>query len=390
MALLFLLAACGDAASPVPLAGHCRQVDLVVAGTDRLVAGVEDLAIDAARGVAYLSAYDRRWAGPAGEARPSGGLYRLDLEADLDAGREAASLPVVDLTADFAATAPFFPQGIDLRREPDGTRTLAAINRRHAARSGAAADVAVEVFTVGEGGLTHRATLADPAFCRANDLLLIGPDRMLVTADHAACGGWRHWFELATAYPGGHLVLWQDDAAHRVTQGVVFANGVASAGDQVLVAATRADRLFVYDRTDLETAAGPGGRLARPVGEVALPGGPDNLNWGDDGYLYAAVLPARLRLMLYGRGWLGVETAPSRIVRLSLGSADTPTIVFDAIVSDAIVFDEDEPPLSGITAAAAYRDRLLAGAAWDSGLMICRLDADPDRTQPNRDQPDPG
>jgi sugar lactone lactonase YvrE len=362
-------AACGEPPRPPASAADCRRAELVVEGDGRAVVGVEDLAIDPARGVAWLSAYDRRrppseTAGP----RPSGGIYRLDLDGDLRSGR----LTVADATAAFAADAPFYPHGIDLLAAPGGGATLAAINRRYEAGPAApgrgdVGGVTVELFAVSDAGLAHRRTLADPALCRANDLLLLGPDRLLVAADQAACAGWRVWLERATAFPGGHLLLWRDGEARIVADGIPFANGIARAGDRVAVAATRAQRLFHYGLGDLTAAADDrspwpgGGAPARPVAQVALPGGPDNLARGADGRLYAALLPDLFRQFLFQRGW--AETAPSRVVRLAPG-AGTP--------ADMLV-DAETPLLAGVTVAAAHGDRLIAGSAWDAGLMICRL-----------------
>ena len=341
-------------------AERCRLVDLRVAGSGMPLSGIEDLAIDAAAGVAYLSAYDRRWEGSAATPRPAGGVYRLALDADWDAGVVA----VTDLTAGFADDAPFFPHGIDLYRAADGAAVLAVINRRHEARPGAARDVAVELFALDERGLHHQQTLSDPALCRANDLLLLSADRFLVTADHSACAGWRQAVEMALAYPGGRVLLWHEGIFHPATHGLLFANGLALAGDYVLVASTRSDRLVVYNRAAVEGAATPNGRPARPHGEIVLPGGPDNVHWGDDGFLYVALLPAPLRLLLYREEWFGVADVPSRIVRLAPAAGTPPALVFDAAA----------PPLAGITVAAGHGNRLLAGAAWDRGLMVCRLE----------------
>jgi hypothetical protein len=338
----------------------CRRVALVDEATGRPVGGVEDLAVDEGRGAIYLSAYDRRWQANGGETRPSGGIYRLDLgeiPEDPAAGRPVA---VANLTAGFAATAPFYPHGIDLLPATEGGAMLAAINRRGEARAGLAADTTIELFALDGAGLAHRRTIADPAFCRANDLLMLGPDRLLITVDQASCDAWLAWLERISAYPGGHVLLWQAGEAHRGAGGIAFANGIGRAGEQVAVAATRGHRLQIFALADLVGAAETG-RQARPLRSVALPGGPDNLNRGSDGRLHAALLPDLFRHFLMQQGL--ADTAPSRIVRFD-GALQAPP---------ALVFEAEAPPLSGITAAVALGGRLIAGAAWDDGLMVCRL-----------------
>jgi hypothetical protein len=367
LALLPLLAACGDDAPPMP-ATDCRPVRLIDADTGRSVVGAEDIAIDPAAGIAYVSAHDRRALaeadGPAARGVQAG-IYALPLAA----GRlPPDSVEVTDLAHAFAAGQPFFPHGIDVYREGDTVR-LFAVNRRHGAMHEPEQRTAVEVFDAEPDRLVHRTTIAHPLVCRANDVAALGADRFLVSNDRGACGDrdamWENVLGLERARVVYGVLRGDGGASLRtVAGGIAFANGLAvgpAERPRVYVAATRGRALLVYRLADLLTRG-----ASEPVDRIALDAGPDNLHPGPPGRLLTAVHPSLMRLWLYLNRHLGVDTAPSRVIEIDLEDGETRPVWADP--SGAM--------LSAATVAAWHAGVLLVGSVMDEGLVACRYGPD--------------
>ncbi len=131
-------------------------------------------------------------------------------------------------------------------------------------------------------------------------------------------------------------------------------------GDPIYVADTRKSEIAVYAAETLHSETG-----AAPAAILPLPAGPDNLKWAPDGRLISAVHPSLLRLGLYIKRWLGVTSAPSRVLAISPDDA-TSQVLFD---------DPEGELISAATAAAVHAGWLLIGSAFDRGLVVCRLPA---------------
>jgi hypothetical protein len=330
----------------------CRPVALVDAASGRPVTGVEDLAVDPASGLVLLSAYDRQ-ADPGTPGRAgSAGLYAFDPAAGAQGGRIA----VRDLSRDFKRTDPLFPHGIDLLPGTEGR--LFVVNRRYESGADPAIPVTVELFDWDGARLAHRQTLADPRLCRANDLVALGPEALLVTGDRGACGGIGLLAEDVLGLSGGHVLHWDGDVLRRAADGIAFANGIAVRGDRTYVAATRGTAIHIYRTADLSDAdAGP----AEPVGTIALPAGPDNLSWDREGRLLAAAHPDLFALFLFRGRWLGTETAPSRVLRIGVEAGEP--------LAYAVATEGES--LSGATAAVETAGRLLIAGAHGDRMLIC-------------------
>jgi len=365
--LLPLLAACGDDAPPMP-ATDCRPIRLIDADTGRSVVGAEDIAIDPAAGIAYVSAHDRRALaeaeGPAARDVQTG-IYALPLAP----GRlPPDSVMVTDVAHAFAAEQPFLPHGIDVYREGETVR-LFAVNRRHGAMHDPEQRTAIEVFDAGPDGLAHRATVAHALVCRANDVAALGTDRFLVSNDRGACGDRDAMWENVLGLERAHVVygvLRGDGGAslRTVADGIAFANGLAvgpAEQPRVYVAASRGRALLVYRLTDLLTRG-----AADPVDRIALEAGPDNLGPGPPGRLLVAAHPNLMRLWLYLNRYLGVDTAPSRVIEIDVSGGGT-RLVWE---------DPSGSTLSAATVAAWHAGVLLVGSVMDEGLVACRYASD--------------
>nr|WP_183180020.1 hypothetical protein [Azospirillum sp. OGB3] len=289
------------------------------------------MALDAARGQAVLSAYDRR-------AGTAGGLYRLNLRS-LDA-------PTVAVTP--LATG-LRPAGIDLRAEPDGAQSLLAISRHE---DGSAT---VERYRLDGATLTHQGTTASPLLCRANDVAFLDGDRFLFTSSHGGCGWGAVIRDNVLGGRHGFVGVVDNGTARVLIGGIGFANGLfpEPSRDRLTVAATREDALLVYRLSDPQA----------PPQRIAVPGGPDNLTMAPDGRLLVALHPSPFRLALHrygwpGGGWPGGTVAPTRIA--ALGPAGTE-----------ILLDEDGRRFPAATVALSWNGRLIVGSVTAPGLLVC-------------------
>ncbi len=370
--VLAVVAAAGPGRAAGQEAESCRRVDLIERLTGDSISGVEDIEIDTINGIAIASAYDR-WAledalAADSESLPQGGLYAL--AADWNQAPPERIL-VEDLSAAFKSDRDFRPQGLALLDQGTGRR-LFVVNQRYERDGGAwRRSPTIEVFDVGANVLDHRRTLEHPLICDPNAVAAQGPDTLLVTNDHGACGRLGAWLEDLLPLDRANLVqlTFADDPAQapqarRVASELRFANGVAVAQadeGQVYLADTRKNEISVFSAADLQSETdGP------PAAIFPLPAGPDNLRWAPDGRLITAVHPSLLRLGLYIKRWLGVTSAPSRVLAISPGDG-TSQVLFD---------DPEGELISAATAAAFHAGWLLNGSAFDRGLVICRLPDD--------------
>ncbi len=309
----------------LPAHSACRTVSVTADGAP--VIGIEDMALDAARGQAVLSAYDRR-------AGTTGGLYLLDLHT-LDA---PTAVTVTSLAAGLR------PAGIDLRAEPDGSRSLLAISRHG---DGSAT---VERYRLDGVALTHQGSTAGPLLCRANDVAFLDGERFLFTSSHGGCGWGAVIRDNVFGGRHGFVGLVENNETRVLAGGIGFANGLLPdpANDRLTVAATREDALLVLRLSDPQA----------PPRRIAVPGGPDNLTPAPDGRLLVALHPSPFRLALHRYGWPGGAAAPTRIA--AVGPAGTD-----------VLLDEDGRRFPAATVALSWNGRLIVGSVTAPGLLVC-------------------
>ena len=354
--------------SSPPTADTCRVVDLRDAGTGRPVRGAEDIAVDRAAGVAYVSAYDRHAVEAAVAANaptlPQGGIYALR-SADLADGADILHLP--NLAAPFAAGRDFHPHGIGFRRLGDGGR-LVAVNRHYGRRTDGAWHLtpSIEVFGTDGNALASRVTIEHPLICRPNDVAIAESGMLLVSNDRGACGWLGARLEdglgLRRAYVAAVTVPDSPDGTpevRTVAGDIGFANGVAVSADggTLLVAATRERAVLAYDLGRLLDGGEP---VPRRLG---LDGHPDNITVGPDGEWLVATHASLLRLARHRYGWFGGGQAAARVVAVDP----------DGSAADVAYADPEAVRLSAVTVAASLDGYLILGAVADAGLVVCRF-----------------
>lgn len=350
----------------------CAARLLAIEGTDRLVEGPEDIVVDRARGLAYISAYNRfkveEEVAAGGPVVTEGGIYALAL-GDL-AG--SGAIRVRDLSAGFAALQPFRPHGLALYSEGEKGAALFVVNHRHVVESGGVRDdPTIEIFDL-EGETIEdlgapAATVRHPLLCSPNDLAALDRRRFLASNDHGACTPGGQFLEDLLARRKAYVVAVEAGQPRIVADGIGYANGLAltPAGEgprKLLVAATRDKAVLVYDLEAL--LAGPGGAL--PERRIELPGGPDNFAWDAAGRLYLAVFPNLYRFAAFMRGWFGIDHAPGGFLALDWRKDEKPGYLH--------IFSGGS--LNGVTVAAPHGEWVMAASGFDNKLMVCESPPD--------------
>jgi len=345
------------AAQPAPAADACTRRPLVDAADGGPVRGVEDLAVDSARGRVYLSAYDR-WtvadAIAAEDRPPSGGIHAVALDK---LGTANGPLRVRELTRHLDGA--FHPHGIGFARA-DGTARLFAVNHAWSRVDGDWRKRFRLAALAPDGNrLTRVMTLDAPALCRANDVAARSPTTAYVTRDHGACRGVGRWLEMGLGLDRAKLLrvdLGGEPPVRTVADGLAMANGVTFSPDRerLAVAETRAERIRIYDAD----AVGDGPAATHP-----LPGGPDNLTWGESGHILAAVHESLMATGMARYRVLGRERAGNRVVALDPASGEPRTVFHDP----------QGTRLNMATAAVRVDGTLVAAGLLDDALLVCRL-----------------
>ncbi len=388
--LVAALAACGSPTqTPEWTTGDCQQLELTDRFARQPLRGAEDIAVDRRSGTIYVSAYDRfaledalaahtppeRSVGSAFVVPsappdlPRGGIYALAPETVRTAlsasGTQRASARVAEVTGAFVGPADFRPHGLDIYDNPLGNPLLAAVVHQygHSPR-GLEPTSGIVLYEIEPEGLRERARIFHEGLCRANDVAIVGPQTMLVTRDHGACRGWAAVEDVLSLKRSSvvRLTLTEEGTLARppvpVAGGIGYANGIVvdRRERRVIVAATREKALLVFDLDRMI-----GGHAGRPLGRLALDGGPDNLILEPGGRLLAAVHPSLLRLGFYRRRWLGTEQAPAQVVEVDLGDAEARTLYRDT----------DGSRFPAITVAARSGGYALMGSVGAHGLLVC-------------------
>lgn len=321
----------GPATFRHPGLGPCRQFSPV----DRtaIITGIEDMA--RYKEGTILSAHNRRLAAKTGKGL--GGLYWL-----ADAQLLSPTPKVVALVTGIN------PHGIHLSTLGAEVYLTALLRdyRRPA--------LSVRIATYRLDGLLASEIAegrAQTGLCTANDLIRTGPDGLVVSLDRAHCAGPRRLLENLANAPSGRLLVTGGGSSFQIP-GLAFPNGLALSdrAETIFVAETRRHRVrpVALDR-----------QSPRPDRGIALPFAPDNLSRTDN-WLIAAGHPNLIRFAAYRAGWIGVGQAPSAIARIE---ATTEAV--------ELLYREAGSLLSGSTVALLTDKHLIAGAAYDDGLLVC-------------------
>lgn len=299
--------------------------------------GPEDMAVDQARGIAFIPRADRFGVAMRG-APPMGGIDLLDLAAEHPERRTLSPLPEAD----------FFPHGLDLWTGPEGERRLFAVNH---GRSGD--DHSVAIFTVGEdNSLSHVETIRSDRFVDPNDLVAVGPRQFYVTNLYGSKSEGGRLLESYLMLPRANLLFYDGRDARIVADGLAMANGVTASADQrtiyVAEVIARAVTAFRREADDGLTE----------LWRETLPMGIDNLTRDAEGALWAAGHPKLLEISARMRDEDRVSA--SEVIRLDPETRQQQTI-----------WQDRGKGLSAASVAVRYGDRLFIGAVFGETMRLC-------------------
>jgi arylesterase/paraoxonase len=311
------------------------------------VPGPEDISIDRDRGIAYISAYDRRLAASneAGAGAVRGGIYIMDLTAPPEGLFMRPITPIMP--------EKFRPHGVSLFVGDDGRRTLMVVNHPGEDQH------TVEIFDLSTDNiLTLRKTVSDPLIVSPNDVAAVSHDAFYVTNDHDRSGADGRSMAALFASEITTVVHYDGTMAKVVADGLALANGVAVSGDQnkVYVTETLGRTLRIYAR-DADTGA------LSELDRVFLGTGLDNIDVAEDGALWIGAHPKLATFLDHAND--PADLSPSHVIvvrEFESGGGESSTAYLD-----------EGAELSASSVGATYKNRLIIGAVFDPAVLVCEM-----------------
>ena len=323
--------------APVPshFDGTCRTI--------AMDAGAEDLRIDPANGLAYLSYFENARPGPRGLG--TGTVMLIDLNAAQPHVRSALA----------TEPARFAPSGLSLYIPASGPKRLFVVNRAELGTH------SVEIFDQSTtGAFTPVQTLRDRLFWSPTAIAAVGPKQFYVVND----AGFREQDESdARRYATGKLrgnrgtvVYYDGEHSQIVADGLGMPTGVALSPDgrTLYVVESSEAQLQLFDR---DTATG----ALKPTQRIRLETSPHNLTVDADGTILVTTHPPRISFVQSVDG--GSTRYPTQVLKV------TPWAESGKQVSD--VYTNDGSELSGGSIAAPNGSGFVIGSATDHKLLIC-------------------
>lgn len=326
---LFAQAATPDAAA---LQG-CRRVPGVP--------GPEDVALDRATGMLYVSSHDRR------NFASTGKISVVDLNRPIDA------LAVQDWQLRYPAD--FRPHGMSLVKQ-EGVQRLYVIS--HTRRPDQ--PHTLEVFEQGAQGWFHQRTLSAAQLDNPNDLHVMSDGRIFVSNDHGPGGKFSQMVEDLFWLKRSRIAYFDGSQWSYLGPALSYGNGIyihAEGGHETLYRASVGERAVVRYALTLNAH---GQAELTELGRIPLAGGPDNLEPDGNGSLHVAVHPSFAQFF---RHMLSPGArSPSRIQRFSLQSGKPQT-----------VYDNAGEEISGASTGLVFADKLVISQVFEDFLLVCPM-----------------
>lgn len=326
-------------------AGYFNTVASNFVGKCQTVAGVigaEDIELDRANGILFISSQDRR-------STRQGAIYLARIDHP--------EIAPHSVTAPFAL--PFHPHGISLFTDGFGKQTLAVVNHAEADSS------EVMLFDVNQddaspdAGVTlmPRRAVTGPLLRNLNDVTLVSHEAFYATNDHGSETALGEQLETWLLLPRSTVTYYDGNIARIVATGFNYANGINRNADasEIYVTETTGRKLQTF-RRDATTGA-----LAH-IHELFIPMGLDNIDVDSDGNLWIGAHPRLLDFL--GHAQDPKKLSPSAVVKVTPAGDTTG---FETIYVNA------GKELSGSSVAVHDKGRLVIGAVFDPKYLNCSL-----------------
>ncbi len=298
--------------------------------------GTEDVTIDKATGMVFVSADNRRstMVSPVG----ANGIYAFDLT-------NPATLSRVSLDA----PKDFHPHGISLWAGETGKR-LFVINHRSTGEN------SVEIFSVGATGmLSHLKSVMLDAVHSPNDVHAVGPEAFYFTNDKGYKTGLMNKLEAYLALPFASVAYYDGIEVRKVVTGLRYANGINQSldGKHIYVSEILPRTVTVFRRDAVD------GSLDK-LRVLDVNSGPDNIEVDSEGNLWVA---GHQNLFTFlGHASDASKPSPSHVMKLDPTSG----------LSKDIYYDSGET-ISASSVGAVHEQTLIVGAVFDGHILICSL-----------------
>ncbi|MCS7085903.1 MAG: hypothetical protein RMM53_04935 [Bacteroidia bacterium] len=300
--------------------------------------GAEDITVDHATKVAFVSADDRR---ATMQGRPTpGNIYLCDLKESPLRLRPLLDPPPPD----------FHPHGIGFARF--GERAyLHVVNHRKAGKH------FVEIFEWDGQRLVHLASIASPLIHHPNDVFPVGPTSFFVSNDHGAKTIVGRGIEEVLRLKRANVIFFDGDSARKVASKIAYANGVYILNDKLYVASVLGKCIYEYRL-----------RNGTPVHhrKIFLGTGCDNIEADETGRLY--VVGHTNVLKFVGHALNAKNRSPWDLWRIVPGPVPKIERLYVSAGDD----------VSGASVAAAWKGRVLIGTVFEPRMLVGRLDFDED------------
>lgn len=306
------------------LVESCSRVDIF--------AGTEDVAIDYATNLVFVSGSDRR------NTSHQDGIFAFPLDSQTQVKRVSP-----------ANMEDFHPHGISLWSGMGETR-LFVISHQSTGN-----DV-VEIFVVGKDGmLEHAETVSFAAMHSPNDLVAVGARQFYASNDRGVGTGIVALAEQYLALPLSSAVYFDSMQGRVVAEGLVSANGINQSpdGKTIYIAEALGSRVAVYKR-DLTTGA-----LTKQR-QIAVGTAADNIDVDPAGVLWIAGHSKVFDFLAHAQD--ADKIAPSHIIKLNPAS-DEIEDVFLALNGE----------INAASVGAVHNNTLVVGAVFDGHVMVCPL-----------------
>lgn len=323
-------------------AGQFKNLQPHFSGTCIEVAGIwgpEDITIDPAKRIAYISSTDRWALGRGDEGR--GAIFSYNLKHN-------QSKPLM-LQHDFAGG--FNPHGISLFVGEQGIEQLFVVNHVDGRHS-------IEVFQLAENDMIHLQTLQNPMMISPNDIVAVGLNQFYFTNDHGYATGVMRTFEEYGRLKMANLIYYDGSSYKEVASGFSYANGVnvSPDGERLYLAATTELALYVFKR-DI-----PSGSLDLEE-KLELGTGVDNIEIDINGDIWIGAHPQLLKFV--GHTTDKSKLSPAQVLHIRQSSNG------DYAVEEIYLNSGKE--LSGSSVAAILEGRMLIGAVFENRFLDCSL-----------------